>query len=112
MVRRLLKKDGKILIFEMHPIAYLFEGDFDAKSPDFDLLIPYFEKGPYHYRDVLDYIGGIEYESKEGYWFMHKLSDILKALITNGLSLEDIEEYNLEMANNESAQVLDKFPLS
>ncbi len=112
VVSRLLKKDGQLLIFEMHPIAYLFEVDFDAQKPDFDLLVPYFEKGPYHYKDGLDYIGGVEYESKEGYWFMHKLSDILKALIKNGLILEDIEEYNLEMANNQSTKVLDKFPLS
>ncbi|MEO1770586.1 class I SAM-dependent methyltransferase [Candidatus Enterococcus ferrettii] len=112
VVSRLLKKGGQLLIFEMHPIAYLFEVDFDAKSPDFDLLVPYFKKGPYHYKDGLDYVGGVEYESKEGYWFMHKLSDILKALITNGLTLEYIEEYNLEMANNESTKVLDKFPLS
>lgn len=43
---------------------------------------------------------------------MHKLLDILKALIMNGLILEDIEEYNLEMPNNKSTQVFDKFPLS
>ncbi|WP_429973584.1 hypothetical protein [Enterococcus sp. AZ163] len=67
----------------MHPIVFLFEVDFDAKSPDFDLLVPYFEKGPYYYRDGLDYIGGVEYESKEGYWFMNKMSISVNVFIVN-----------------------------
>lgn len=35
VISRLLKKGGQLLIFEMHPIAYLFEVDFDAKKPRF-----------------------------------------------------------------------------
>jgi len=58
VVSRLLKKDGKILIFEIHPFAYFFENGFDLEQENFDDLTPYFNKGPYSYKDGLDYIGG------------------------------------------------------
>jgi len=40
------------------------------------------------------------------------LSDIISAIIKNGIEIQEFEEYNLEMANNEKAAMLDKFPLS
>ena len=96
----------------MHPFAYYFENGFDTENPCIDALTPYFEKGPYNYQDGLDYVGGVRYEAKSCYWFMHKLSDILNAVIRNGIALREFEEYNLEMANNAAAQIFDKFPLS
>ena len=112
IVSRLLNDGGKILIFEMHPFAYFFESGFDMKKQNFDKMISYFDKGPYNYENGLDYIGGVQYESKECYWFMHKISDILNSIEKNNLQIQEFEEYNLEMANNESLEFLDKFPLS
>ncbi len=112
VVGRLLKPGGKVLIFEMHPFAYFFETGFDAANPDFAALTPYFDKGPYNYKGGLDYVGGVEYEAAPCYWFMHKLSDILNAVTGNGMTVRSFDEYNLEMANNPQAQLLDKFPLS
>jgi SAM-dependent methyltransferase len=112
VVGRLLKPGGKVLIFEMHPFAYFFETGFDAANPDLDRLTPYFDKGPYNYKRGLDYVGGIEYKAKPCYWFMHKLSDILNAFTGNGMAVRSFDEYNLEMANNPQARLLDKFPLS
>jgi SAM-dependent methyltransferase len=112
VVSRLLKANGKVLIFEMHPFAYFFENGFDAANPRFDAMTPYFAKGPYSYRNGLDYVGGIPYEAKETCWFMHKLSDVINALIANGIDIQKFEEYNLEMANNPATQMFDKFPLS
>ena len=112
VVSRLLKKDGKILIFEMHPFAYFFENGFDSENPSFDKLTPYFEKGPYSYGAGLDYIGGVQYQAKECYWFMHKLSDIINAILKNGIAICEFEEYNLEMANNATTEIFDRFPLS
>jgi len=43
---------------------------------------------------------------------MHKISDILSAILKNGIEIEEFNEYNLEMANNNSLKFLDKFPLS
>ena len=112
VVSRLLKENGEILIFEIHPFAYFFENDYSPENQNFDTMISYFNKGPYNYKNGLDYVGGIQYESKECYWFMHKMSDIINAVLQNGIGIYELNEYNLEMANNESIKLLDKFPLS
>lgn len=112
IISRLLKKDGKILIFEMHPFAYFFENGFNPKDQNFHEMTSYFNKGPYNYEDGLDYVGGVKYKAKECFWFMHKLSDILNAIIQNNIEINEFDEYNLEMANNDSIHFLDKFPLS
>jgi SAM-dependent methyltransferase len=112
VVSRLLKRDGSILIFEMHPFAYFFENGFDPKTQNWDDALSYFNKGPHHYKNGIDYIGGVQYESKECDWFMHKMSDILKAVLKSGIDIQDFEEYNLEMGENAAAKLYDKFPLS
>jgi len=111
VISRLLKKNGQILIFEMHPFAYFFENGFDFKKQNFDKLTSYFNKGPHNYAGGLDYVGGVKYEASECFWFMHKLSDIIKAILQVDIEIQEFEEYNLEMANNETAK-LEGFPLS
>ncbi len=112
VIGRVLKQNGTLLIFEMHPFAYFFENGFDFENPRLETLTPYFDKGPYHYESGLDYVGGEKYESKNGYWFMHTLSEIINAVIRSGLAIQAFEEFNLEMANNEATKLMDKFPLS
>jgi len=113
IISKLLKRNGNILIHEMHPFAYFFEQIDDSKKDiTLDDFISYFEKGPYSYKSGLDYIGQVSYEAKECFWYMHKLSDILNAIICNGLEIEKIEEYNMEISNNERIKNLKKFPLS
>jgi hypothetical protein len=97
----------------MHPFAYFFEPANDlGKNPTLDDFIPYFNKGPYSYKNGLDYVGQVSYEAKECCWYMHTFSDILNALIHNQLEIEKIEEYNTEIANNEMIKNTKKFPLS
>jgi hypothetical protein len=62
-IAKLLKKDGKILICEMHSFAYLLE-QITEKTETITLndLILYFEKGPYNYEDGLDYVGKVKYK--------------------------------------------------
>ncbi len=112
VVARLLKRGGSILIFEMHPFAYFFENGFSLEKHNDEDIVSYFDKGPYHYTDGLDYVGGVPYKAEECYWFMHKISDVLTALLCNGIDILDFSEHNLEMANNPDAKILDKFPLS
>jgi SAM-dependent methyltransferase len=112
VVSGMLKKGGQILIFEMHPFAYFFENGFDFEKRNFEKLISYFKKGPYNYAAGLDYVGGAEYESNECFWFMHKMSDIISAVLQAGIEIQEFEEYNLEMANSETVKTLEKFPLS
>jgi len=112
VVSRLLKQNGSILIFEMHPFAYFFENGFSPEKGNVDCAVSYFEKGPYNYKDGLDYVGGVQYGAKECYWFMHKMSDIVTAILNNGIEIMEFEEYNLEMANNLEIEAYSKFPLS
>jgi SAM-dependent methyltransferase len=112
VVSRLLKKGGQILIFEIHPFAYFFENGFDFEKQNFEKLTSYFKKGPYNCPTGLDYVGGAEYESNECFWFMHKMSDIISAVLQAGIEIQEFEEYNLEMANSETVKTLEKFPLS
>jgi len=112
VVSRLLKENGELLIFEMHPFAYFFENEHSAENQNLESMNSYFKKDSYSYKDGLDYVGGVQYEAKECHWFMHKMSDIMNAIIKNGIVIREFNEYNLEMANNESIKHLDKFPLS
>jgi hypothetical protein len=43
---------------------------------------------------------------------MHKISDIINAIIQNGIEIEYFEEFNIEMANNLDIKNMKKFPLS
>ena len=113
IVSKLLKPNGKVLIYEIHPFAYFFEPTNDSgKEPTLDEFLSYFEKRPYSYKNGIDYVGQTTYEAKECCWYMHKISDIINALIFNGLEIEKFDEYNMEMANNERIKNMEKFPLS
>jgi len=106
VVAKLLKRGGRILIFEIHPVAYVLE------SGDANVPVSYFHKGPYGYKKGLDYVGGAAYDPKECFWFMHKMPDILSAVHQSGIRIREFNEYNFEMANNEAAKPLAHFPLS
>ena len=113
IVSKLLKPNGKILIYEIHPFAYFFETANDlGKEPTLYEFISYFETRPYSYKNGMDYVGETTYAAKECCWYMHKISDIINAIIINDLEIEKIDEYNMEMANNERIKNIEKFPLS
>ncbi len=112
VVSRLLKQDGNILIFGMHPFAYFFETGFSPEKLNFKDVISCFEKGPYHYKEGLDYVGGVSYESKECYWFMHRLSDVLMSILHSAIEMLEFDKYNSEMENNPETSTLEKFPPS
>jgi hypothetical protein len=112
VVSRLLKQNGSILVFEIHPIAYLLEEGFNPEKQQLKDVISYFNAGPYNYKDGIDYVGGVQYEAKECFWFMHKMADIINVVLKSGIEVLEFNEYNLEMANGLEAKNYDKFPLS
>ncbi len=112
VISRLLKKNGKVIIFEIHPFKYFFENDFSFQKQNFDKLISYFETDPNNYPKGLDYFGNIEYESSECFWFMHKMSDIITAILHNRLEIEDFNEYPFDLDGNPNKEVEGKFPFS
>lgn len=112
VISRLLKKDGKILISEIHPFKYFFENGFSFKEQNFDRLTSYFETESNNYPTGLDYIGNVEYDSSECFWFMHKMSDIITAILHSGIEIEDFDEYPHDMDGTPDPAVAGKFPFS
>ena len=76
------------------------------------LVAGYVPNSAYSYKNGMDYVGETAYQAKECCWYMHKLSDKINALISNGLEIEKMDEYNMEMANNESIKNMETIPLS
>jgi SAM-dependent methyltransferase len=115
IIAKLLKAGGDLLIYEMHPFAYLLEQmrfDENIKTVSLNELLPYFEKGPYNYDEGLDYVGEIKYKAQKCYWFMHTISDIINGMIKNGIEIIEFNELKSEMGNNAVTKTFDKFPLS
>jgi SAM-dependent methyltransferase len=113
IISKMLKKDGNVLIYEMHPFAYLLEQtDKNTEIIGLNELMPYFEKGPYNYDQGLDYIGEVKYNGQKCYWFMHTISDIINGVIKNRIEIIEFNELRHEMGNNPITKKVDKFPLS
>jgi SAM-dependent methyltransferase len=112
VIARLLKPEGQMLLFEIHPFAFLFEEGFNLRAGNIESLISYFDRGPHTYATGLDYVGGTEYEASECSWFLHRISEIITAVLGSGFSIQEFDEYNFELADNEQAKGLDKLPLS
>lgn len=112
VISRLLKKDGKIIIFEIHPFKYFFENGFNFQEQNFEKLTSYFTTSPNNYPKGLDYFGNVEYESNECFWFMHKMSEVITAILHNGMEIEDFDEYPFDLDGTPNKDVEGKFPFS
>lgn len=97
---------------EIHSFKYFFENGFRFEEQNFDKLISYFEIGANHYSEGLDYFGHVKYESTEGFWFMHKMSEIIVAIRHNGIEIEEFEEYPFDLDGDFDQGTEGKFPFS
>jgi ubiquinone/menaquinone biosynthesis C-methylase UbiE len=98
-ISRLLKPGGNVLIYEMHPMLDMFDGDENTKTNPLELKHSYFKTAPYIETGGLDYYGGSSYESKTMYWFHYKISDLIGGLIANGLQITAFEEFDFDISN-------------
>ena len=98
---KLLKKDGMLFIYEMHPVAFMFasEGEegFDSENP-LKLCYSYFKKEPLVLNKGIDYVGKTTYQSKTNYEFSHSLSDIFNSILQNGISIKEFSEYEHDIS--------------
>ncbi|MEX2236720.1 MAG: class I SAM-dependent methyltransferase [Dehalococcoidia bacterium] len=97
IVARLLRPGGQLFIYEMHPILDMFESGEGTES--LKLYYSYFRTEPYVDDDGLDYLTNTTYESAKSYWFHHKLSDIIGAVLKNGMTLTAFDEYDHDISN-------------
>ena len=101
---------GKSLFLRYTPSNIFFENGFSFQKQNYDKLTSYFETEPNHYPKGLDYFGNVEYESSEGFWFMHKVSEIITAILHNGIEIETFDEYPLDLDGNPEKDVEGKLP--
>jgi SAM-dependent methyltransferase len=91
---RLLVPGGQLLIYEMHPLADMFEPGRGAT-----LAHSYFKTDPF-VGDGLDYYGDLSHRGEaEEYWFHHTLGAIITALAQSGLCVVALEELPGDISN-------------
>ncbi len=98
----LLKEEGRLVMLEGHPYVNIFgfpgEEGFDPEYP-LNPVYSYFRKEEFVYTDGIDYVGGVEYESKPHVNFSHTISEILNGMIASHLNLVQIQEYPYDITS-------------
>ena len=89
IVRRLLKAEGKLLIYEMHPFLKMI----DEEDDQITLKYSYFTEGAQKYDGGITYMGNDSYQASPAFNFDPKLSDIINAIINSGMQIEEMNEY-------------------
>ena len=93
VISRLLKTDGQLFIYEMHPILNMFEAE---KGLEIDAS--YFRTEPFFTEKEPDYFDPSHVVDAASYWFPHKLSDIIGGCLDRGLSLTHFQEYDRDIS--------------
>ena len=88
IVAHFLKPEGKFVIAEFHPVVWMFNDDFTAIQYPYLNSEPIIEteEGTYAEAEAdlkLDYVS-----------WNHGLSEVMNSLITNGLSINKVNEYD------------------
>ncbi|WP_438350665.1 class I SAM-dependent methyltransferase [Paenibacillus sp. FA6] len=91
-VYNLLRENGIVFIYEMHPIIDIF--DENVK----EIKYSYFKDTPVIDNTSLDYVGEVDYKSKTKYWFPHTMSNIIQGLIKQGINIEWFEELSKDIS--------------
>lgn len=89
-VRRLLKPNAKLVIYETHPVLEMFDpwGE-NPYAPE----ISYFEKQPHKIEDAITYDGSNGGEGETGFWFVHTLGEIVTACVESDFRLVRLTEH-------------------
>jgi len=88
IVSRLLRTNGQVFIYEMHPILNMFDADKGLM-----VEASYFQREPFVDGEGPDYYDPTQLIKSVSYWFPHKLSDVIGGCLKHGLSLIHFEEY-------------------
>jgi ubiquinone/menaquinone biosynthesis C-methylase UbiE len=111
---RLLRKNGVIIIREIHPFSEMLPFDNNDIENRLQIIEPYFRDEPIIENSSLDYIGRTDYTAKTQYWFVHTISSLIMALIANDFVIEHFSEHDNDIsAGHKKQEKLDaKIPLS
>ena len=94
IVSRYLKPGGIFYLAEFHPTLYMF--NFDNYQVEYD----YFNDGNPYIEEVVGSYADTESKTKATeYFWNHPVSEIVNALIKNGLELLELKEYDFSPYN-------------
>jgi ubiquinone/menaquinone biosynthesis C-methylase UbiE len=96
-VRPLFRPEGWLFIHEFHPMSEVLRFEREAKGVRMRLTGNYFDQTPRLWTEGLDYFGGKQYEATPTHRFLHKISDIIEALVGNGFVIESFRELEENM---------------
>ncbi|MDQ2088028.1 class I SAM-dependent methyltransferase [Herbivorax sp. ANBcel31] len=96
-----LKKDGRLIINEMHPVtnmlAFNGEEEYDEKNPS-KIEYSYFRKEPWVEDNGMGYMTNKAYDSKTFYSYSHTVSLILNSIIKNNMHVEKMIEFDYDIS--------------
>ena len=93
VISHFLKPNGKFIIADFHPVVWMFDNDFKAVFYNYFNVAPIIEDESGTYADRYSDI-----EAQTITW-NHPISEILNALLLNGLELNTFNEYNFSPYN-------------
>jgi len=93
VVSQFLKPDGKFIMAEFHPVVWMFDNDFKEVYYNYFNVEPIIEEETGTYADK-----NAALETKTITW-NHPTSEVLNALIKNGLKIDCFNEYNYSPYN-------------
>ncbi|MEI6731302.1 MAG: class I SAM-dependent methyltransferase [archaeon] len=101
VINRLLKKGGRLFIYEIHPFSEVFASSdnnkFDSNNP-YKITKSYFDNSAQMQETGIDYIGKEKYKSETNYWFTHTMSDIINGCIRNDIRITELKEYPFDVS--------------
>ncbi len=114
IANRLLRSNGKLFIYDSHPFSEVLPFNVNSDCIHPEICNDYFVEGYAMYNDGIDYYGGVDYKGEDNFQFVHTLSNIINAILSNGFFLRRFMEYDNDISNGlEWAEKLDlKIPLS
>jgi len=98
IVKRILKPNGAIFIYESHPVIEMLPEDGGHDTNPLQIVEPYFKNEPYQETSGLDYVGKTSTATATHYWFVWKLSDIMMAIIDQGFNISRFIEYGHDIS--------------
>lgn len=111
VVTRLLKPQGNLIIYEMHPFLNMLDAPSETENP-LQISLGYFNQMAQEDITNLDYYRGTQYEALPKYWFAHTLASIMTALIANGIAIAAFDEYAHDISEMfKSLEQYQKIPL-
>jgi ubiquinone/menaquinone biosynthesis C-methylase UbiE len=96
---KILRKGGKIFIYESHPFMNVFPWDETESDHPLKCVHPYFDEKVYQFNEGIDYVGGETYESSTTYEFMHTLSDLMMIIINLKCKINAFYEFPEDISN-------------